>query len=39
MEMLKKIWASISKITKCYNFQNNVYLEKEIKEFINLFKI
>ena len=36
---VKKTWASISKITKDYNFQNNVSLDKGIKEFINWFKV
>ncbi len=36
---VKKTWASISKIKKDYNFQNNVSLDKGIKEFINWFKV
>jgi len=36
---VKKTWASISKITKDYNFQNNVSLDEGIKEFINWFKV
>ena len=36
---IKKTWASISKITKDYNFQNNVSLDQGIKEFINWFKV
>ena len=36
---VKKTWASISKITKDYNFQNNVSLDQGIKEFINWFKV
>ena len=32
---VKKKWASISKITKDYNFQNNVSLDKGIEEFVN----
>ena len=36
---VKKTWASISKITKDYNFQNNVSLDKGIKDFINWFKV
>ena len=36
---IKKTWASISKITKDYNFQNNVSLDKGIEEFINWFKV
>jgi len=36
---VKKTWASISKITKDYNFKNNVSLEEGIKEFINWFKV
>jgi len=36
---VKKTWASISKITKDYNFQNNVSLDKGIKEFISWFKV
>ena len=36
---VKKTWASISKITKDYNFQNNVSLDKGIEEFINWFKV
>ena len=36
---VKKTWASISKITKDYNFQNSVSLDKGIKEFINWFKV
>ena len=35
---VKKTWASISKLTKDYNFQNKVSLEKGIEEFINWFK-
>ena len=36
---VKKTWASISKITKDYNFQNSVSLDEGIKEFINWFKV
>ena len=36
---VKKTWASISKITKDYNFQNNVSLDKGIEEFINWYKV
>ena len=36
---VKKTWASISKITKDYNFQNTVSLDEGIKEFINWFKV
>ena len=36
---VKKTWASISKITKDYNFQNNVSLDEGIKEFIAWFKV
>ncbi|MDC0478231.1 NAD-dependent epimerase/dehydratase family protein [Flavobacteriaceae bacterium] len=36
---VKKTWASISKITKDYNFQNNVSLDEGMKEFINWFKV
>ena len=36
---VKKTRASISKITKDYNFQNNVSLDEGIKEFINWFKV
>jgi UDP-glucuronate 4-epimerase len=36
---VKKTWASILKLTKDYNFQNNVSLDKGIEEFINWFKI
>jgi len=36
---VKKTWASISKITKDYNFQNNVSIDKGIEEFINWFKV
>ena len=36
---VKKTWASISKITKDYNFQNNVSLDEGIKEFINWYKV
>jgi len=36
---VKKTWASISKIKKHYNFQNNVSLDKGIKEFINWYKV
>ena len=35
---VKKTWASISKLNKDYNFQNNVSLDKGIEEFINWFK-
>ena len=35
---VKKTWASISKIKKDYNFQNNVSLDNGIEEFINWFK-
>ena len=35
---VKKTWASISKITKDYHFQNNVSLDKGIEEFINWYK-
>ena len=36
---VKKTWASISKISKHYNFKNNVSLDKGIKEFISWFKV
>jgi UDP-glucuronate 4-epimerase len=36
---VKKTWASISKIMKDYNFQNNVSLDKGIEEFINWYKV
>jgi UDP-glucuronate 4-epimerase len=36
---VKRTWASISKITKDYNFQNNITLDDGIKEFINWFKV
>ena len=36
---VKKTWANISKITKGYNFQNNVSLDEGIKEFISWFKL
>lgn len=36
---VKKTWASISKITKDYNFQNNVSLNQGIKEFISWYKL
>ena len=36
---VKKTWASISKITKNYNFQNNISLDKGIEEFINWYKV
>ena len=36
---VKKTWASISKITKDYNFQNNVSLDKGIEEFIKWFQV
>ena len=36
---VKKTWASISKITKDYNFKNNISLDDGIKEFINWFKV
>ena len=36
---VKKTWASISKITKDYNFQNNISLDKGIEEFINWYKV
>ena len=36
---VKKTWANISKITKDYNFQNNVSFDEGIKEFINWFKV
>ena len=36
---VKKTWASISKITRDYNFQNNVSLDKGIEEFINWYKV
>ena len=36
---VKKTWASISKITKDYNFQNKVSLDKGIEEFINWYKL
>ena len=35
---VKKTWASISKIMKDYNFQNNVSLDQGIEEFINWYK-
>jgi UDP-glucuronate 4-epimerase len=35
---VKKTWASISKITKNYNFKNNVSLDKGIEVFINWYK-
>ena len=36
---VKKTWASISKITEDYNFQNNVSLDEGIEEFINWYKL
>ena len=36
---VKKTWASISKLTKDYNFQNNISLDKGIEEFINWYKV
>ena len=36
---VKKTWASISKISKDYNFQNKVSLDKGIEEFINWYKV
>jgi len=36
---VKKTWASISKITKDYNFQKYVSLGKGIEEFINWYKV
>ena len=36
---VKKTWASISKITKDYNFQNNISLDNGIEEFINWYKV
>jgi UDP-glucuronate 4-epimerase len=36
---VKKTWANILKISKDYNFQNNVSLDKGIEEFINWFKV
>ena len=36
---VKKTWASISKLTKDYNFQNKVSLDKGIEEFINWYKL
>ena len=36
---VKKTWASVSKITKDYNFQNNVSLDKGIEEFIKWYKV
>jgi len=36
---VKKTWASISKITKDYNFQNNVSLDKGINDFISWYKV
>jgi UDP-glucuronate 4-epimerase len=36
---VKKTWASISKIRKDYNFQNNVSLDEGIEEFTNWYKI
>ena len=36
---VKRTWASISKITKDYNFQNNVSLDKGIEEFINWYRV
>ena len=36
---VKITWASISKIKKDYNFQNNISLDKGIEEFINWFKV
>jgi len=36
---VKKTWASISKITKDYNFQHKVSLDKGIEEFINWYKL
>ena len=35
---VKKTWASISKITKDYNFQNNVSLDKGIKNLLTGLK-
>jgi len=37
-EDVKKIWASILKIMKDYNYQNNVSLEDELEEYINWCK-
>jgi UDP-glucuronate 4-epimerase len=36
---VKKTWASISKIMKDYNYQNNVSFDNGIKEFTNWYKI
>ena len=36
---VKKTWASISKISKDYNFKKNVSLDKGIEEFISWFKL
>jgi UDP-glucuronate 4-epimerase len=36
---VKKTCANISKVTKDYNFQNNVSLDEGIKEFANWYKI
>jgi UDP-glucuronate 4-epimerase len=36
---VKKTLASISKITKDYNFQNNVSLDDGLEEFIKWFKV
>jgi UDP-glucuronate 4-epimerase len=36
---VKKTWASNSKITTDYNFQNNVSLAKGIEEFIDWYKL
>jgi UDP-glucuronate 4-epimerase len=36
---VKKTWANILKISKDYNFQNKVSLDKGIEEFINWFKV
>ena len=36
---VKKTCASISKLTKDYNFQNKVSLDKGIEEFINWYKV
>ena len=36
---VKKTWANILKISKDYNFQNKVSLDKGIEEFINWYKV
>jgi len=36
---VKRTWASILKITKDYNFQNNVSLDDGLEEFISWYKV